>query len=683
MREDTVFQHLARLRCTVLAVCALVTTAMAGCGSSGDSWDCVAVEEEPDSLAQIGCDADFQAISSEPLNASIPGARSAKTIVDRLDENRLHFQNSRLYPVHYDFASMHLSGNGLPLVPLLAQFNQTEYFSPDRRFLLGALTYYEGPAIWTYEISPYDTSSAEMIELAYTLIAENTYFGEDLYFHPTSDQVATEAEKLPDTVKVITTEELFAEIDYQPLNLGVSMGQLHFYSAAELEESLVSFRDIVILDSVPNDIAVVSGIVTATFQTPLSHINVLSQNRGTPNMALRGSFDDTELRALDGKWVRLEVGPFAHSITEVTQAEADEWWESHRPDTVSVPNLDLSVTDLRDIEDVLDIEGLGLGDALAEAIPAFGGKASHYGALTQIGEDVPVPKAFAIPVYYYMQFLEQNGFDVQIDDMLADNDFRTDAAVRSARLQTLREAMRLAPVDEEFEAMLLAKLASDYPGVRMRFRSSTNAEDLDGFTGAGLYTSRSGDPNDPLRPVLDAIRTVWSSVWYYRAFDEREYRGIDHKAVGMALLVHNSFPDEEANGVAVTANLFDPAGLEPGFYVNVQIGDNSVVLPDPDVTSDQFIFHYELTGQPIVYLAHSSLIPEGETVLTRAQTQELGVALAAIHSYFNDLYGPATPDHFYAMDVEFKFDDKDVGAGQPPALFVKQARPYPGRGSVE
>jgi hypothetical protein len=41
----------------------------------------------------------------------------------------------------------------------------------------------------------------------------------------------------------------------------------------------------------------------------------------------------------------------------------------------------------------------------------------------------------------------------------------------------------------------------------MRFRSSTNAEDLDGFTGAGLYTSKSGDPNDP-NSVLDAVRNV-------------------------------------------------------------------------------------------------------------------------------------------------------------------------------
>ena len=170
--------------------------------------------------------------------------------------------------------------------------------------------------------------------------------------------------------------------------------------------------------------------------------------------------------------------------------------------------------------------------------------------------------------------------------MLADSDFLGDPAQRAQQLESLRDAMKAAPVDAAFEQMLIDKLNADYPGTRMRFRSSTNCEDLDGFTGAGLYTSKSGDPSDPAYPVLDAVRTVWSSIWFFRAFEEREYRQIEHESVGMALLVHHSFPYEEANGVAITANLFDSLCMEPGFYVNVQFGDESVVLPNPGVTSD-------------------------------------------------------------------------------------------------
>ena len=51
------------------------------------------------------------------------------------------------------------------------------------------------------------------------------------------------------------------------------------------------------LDEAPNDISVVQGIITEEFQTPLSHVNVLSQNRKTPNMGLRNAMSTPSARA--------------------------------------------------------------------------------------------------------------------------------------------------------------------------------------------------------------------------------------------------------------------------------------------------------------------------------------------------------------------------------------------------
>lgn len=638
-------------------------------------------DTDPDSVARVGCRADYDAVAAPPLVAAIPGAASAKTILDRLDGDRLHFQNSRRYPIHWNFASSHLSGNGLPLVPSLGQFNQTEYYTPDRRFLLGALNHYEGPDVWAYEIAPYDTADAAMILQAFLAVRANLYVGRRLVFHPTSDNVAREANKLPSWVPIVTTDELFAGIDYQPLNLGRSMGQLRFFARSELEDGTLylSFRDIAVIDAVPNDLAVCSGTITGEFQTPLSHINVLAQNRGTPNMGLRGAFDDPALRALEGKWVELVVGAGTWSIREVTREEADAWWEDHRPPPVTVPQYDLSVTDLREIEDVLAYPALPLGEALARAIPAFGGKASHYGGFPHITAfPIPYPRAVVVPIYWYDLFMRQNGFDVRVAAMLEDPDFQDDPATREAMLQSLRDDMRAAPVDPAFEAALLETMQRVFPGRRLKFRSSTNAEDLGGFTGAGLYESFVADPNVPDRPYVDAARKVWSSVWRFRAFEEREYRSIPHLNVGMAILINWAYPAEDANGVAITANIFDAQGVEPGYYVNAQLGDVSVVLPDPGVTSDQFVYHYAMPGQPIVFLAHSNLVPAGQTVITRAQTEELGRALAAIHDFYAPVYGPLTPDHWYAMDVEWKFN---TYAGETQSrLVIKQARPYPGRG---
>ena len=63
-------------------------------------WQCTATEETPHFLKEIGCATDFDKLASIPLDASIPGARSIKTVIDRYDENNLYFQNSQLYPIH-------------------------------------------------------------------------------------------------------------------------------------------------------------------------------------------------------------------------------------------------------------------------------------------------------------------------------------------------------------------------------------------------------------------------------------------------------------------------------------------------------------------------------------------------------------------------------------------------------
>jgi pyruvate,water dikinase len=661
-----------RFDTTLIGLAALAGLALGCGGSDDDAWACAIADGTTAELTTtIGCEADFLALASRPLDASIPGARSVKTIIDREYESALTFQDSNLYPTHYEFAQAHLSGNGRPVVLPLSSFNTTEYYSPSRRFVLGALTHYEQPDVWVYELAPYDTADAAMIADAYARIAAATYIGDRLFFHPSSESGDGVVGALPSSVKVITTDELYAGIDYQALNPAESYGRLRFLSADQLETEYLSFRDIVVLDHVPNDISVAMGIVTAEFQTPLSHVNVLSRNRGTPNMALRGAFTDPVLRGLEGRWVKLTVGAFDYQVAEVPVAEADAWWEAHKPAQVQVPGLDLETTALRDDVDLVDLGGaLGLRDAVKLTTRAYGGKAAHFGALAHV-DGVPRPRGFAIPVFYYWQFMQQNGFDARIAALLADPGFVSDAAARDRALAALRADMKVAPVDAGFEALLSAKLAADYPGVRMRFRSSTNAEDLDGFTGAGLYTSESGEPGDPDQPVLDAIREVWASVWFFRAFEERSYRSIDHTQVGMALLVHRSFPDEEANGVALTANPYDTSGLEPAFYVNVQVGGESVVLPASGVTTDQILYYHQQPGQPVVYIARSNLIPATRHVLTEAQIAALGDALARIHDYFAPAYG--ADGGWYAMDIEFKFEGEP---GAEPALFVKQARPH-------
>lgn len=633
----------------------------------------------PDFAQQVPCKADFDALASAPLDASLPGATSAKVVLDQYDDNALYFQNSTEFQIHYEFVSTHLSGGDLPIVPELSAFEASEYYTPDRRFVLGAVSYYEAPNVWALELSPYDTAPADMIEALYTAVAQSAYFGPTLKFHPTSESIEKTAAKLPAAVQVITTDELYQQIDYQPLTLGSTIGLIHFAKASELDDIYLKYEDIAVLDEAPNDISVVAGLITQEFQTPLSHVNVLSQNRHTPNMGLRGAFQNEKLRALEGKWARLTVTTTEWTVEEVTADEAEEFWANHRPTPVVLPALNLDVKDLLDIEDItVESKDVSLRDSIKTSVNAWGGKAAQYSILAKT-EGVPIRKAFGVPVFYYNQFMEENGLFARIDALLEDADFKADPAVREAELAQLRADMMLAPVDADFQALLQAKIEADYPGLTMRFRTSTNSEDLDGFPCAGCYESQTGDPTN-WDSILDAVRQTWASIWLFRTFEERSYYGIDHHSVGMALLVHHNFPAEEANGVATTNNPFDVAGIEPAFYVNVQWGgDAEVVHPPPGITSDSFLYFFDNPNQPITFIAHSNLVPEGETVLTSAQTYELGVALKAIHERFSPAYGPQSGNKdWYAMDVEFKFDDEDSTDGKAH-LLIKQARPYPGR----
>jgi len=192
-----------------LPLCALalplsVSLVLGGC-ASGDEWVCQITGEPPDAAAQLGCAVDFDKLASEPVDTSIPGARSVKTIVDLVDEGSLTFQDSVAYPTHYDYASTFLGTSPLPFVGSLAEFNQTEYTSPTRRFLLGAVTHYEGPDVYVYEIAPYDSADAAMVETAWDAITEHGWFGGELLFHPSSSAIDAVAAQLPERIGVITT----------------------------------------------------------------------------------------------------------------------------------------------------------------------------------------------------------------------------------------------------------------------------------------------------------------------------------------------------------------------------------------------------------------------------------------------------------------------------------------------
>ncbi len=321
-------------------------------------------------------------------------------------------------------------------------------------------------------------------------------------------------------------------------------------------------RDIVITDAVPLDIPFVGGLITEAFQTPLAHVNVLSRGRGTPNMGLRQARDNPLLKPLFGKLVRLEVRSSDFLIEEANNDDAVAFWNSRKPQgPVAVPRLDTSVRGLQplNIHSIADI-------------PSIGGKAAQLAELGKVGlcalttrPQLParVPRdSFAIPVVYSLEHFEKSGSKARLARYLKDASFNADPKVREQRLAAVRADILAAPVDPQLLRAVRDQMSKNWPGQRVRFRSSSNTEDLPNFNAAGLYQSEGVNANATDELVATEIRTVWASLWRLRAYDEREYYNIDQNSVAMGVLVQEAFPSEQANGVAISRDILAPSNQE-------------------------------------------------------------------------------------------------------------------------
>ena len=210
----------------------------------------------------------------------------------------------------------------------------------------------------------------------------------------------------------------------------------------------------------------------------------------------------------------------------------------------------------------------------------------------------------------------------------------------------------------------LTEMNEGFPeGINRRYRSSTNNEDLPGFNGAGLYDSKSQRPDEDEEDLAKSLKEVYASLWNFRAFIERDFHRIDHLAAKMGVLVHPSYQDELANGVAVS---FDPIRSQKGsYYVNTQVGENLVTNPDAHSVPEEILLHRD-GGYTV--LGTSNQVPPGQLLMSNNQLTQLGRHLTVIHDHFAGLYNSA-PGESFAMEIEFKITSDNI-------LAIKQARPW-------
>jgi phosphoenolpyruvate synthase/pyruvate phosphate dikinase len=356
-------------------------------------------------------------------------------------------------------------------------------------------------------------------------------------------------------------------------------------------------------------------------------------------------------KRLEGELVKLTVASQDYGIEPAEREEAEAAWAAMRPTAALVPERDLAVSGLFDVELLRH-----------DAIRYVGAKAAQLGQLCGTA-GVVTPGGFAVPFSAYAAHLDSGCITDTIDSMLLDPDFRGDAAIRAVRLARLRAAIIAHPVAPGLVASIGERLrANSACGRRFIFRSSTNAEDLAGFNGAGLYESTVVAANPTDQQIADALRFVWASVWLRRAYKEREWYRIDHREVAMAILIQPFVERAVATGVAITGNPFKESLR--AVFINSQANGASVTGAIGNELPEQYLVAIWAGEYEPELLSHSSLT-YGAAILHDADLRELTNQLVRIH----DAMLPVQSGSANAMDVEFALTAERQ-------FIIVQARPY-------
>ena len=593
------------------------------------------------------------------LSNLLNGYRTVKFIVFGLEQGRpgVVFLNANTHDHHVPFAK----AVGLWGTPL--------YENRIRGYLIHGHVDALGRKLFHFHLLDRDVDF-DTVARAYTVLAANLSAIEgDLMMWVRNYQVPHIQSELElyrgSGIPLLFNRDVYGRTRFEVLHPGTGYGLLRAMTPDERPHP----RDIVIYEVLPNNLPLVSGVITSVPQTPLSHVNLRAVQNDIPNAYMRDILKDPDILDLLGRYVRYEVmggGGYSsgieYSIRAATKAEVDEHHAASRPTETQVPERDLTVTW------IATLGSIGFHDA-----DAYGVKAANVAELGKLGfPDGTVPNGFAIPFYFYDQFMEHNGFYARVEAMLEDPEFRADLDVQREMLAALRGDIE----DADTPAWIIAAIqemntqfdARFGEGLNRRYRSSTNNEDLPGFNGAGLYDSKSQKPSEDRKDLAKSLKEVYASLWNFRAFVEREYHRVDHLAAAMGILVHPSYQNEIVNGVAAS---FDPS---PGagdntHYVNSQLGEDLVTNPGAYSLPEELRLGNGLAGgRNYEVIETSSLLRPGTLLMSDNQIERLRRYLIVIHGHFQGLYGVGDGERF-AMEIEFKITSED-------RLVIKQARPW-------
>lgn len=614
------------------------------------------------------------------------------------DPSRVIFQNSHTYPYHYDFAAERLD----PYLGIdRAAYDLKSLYEEGQEIILGAVLFPPQPSTMEIGIQlvRQDAYHPEMVRIIYELVRDSidadvapaAFYFPAFEQAPSTRQWASEYEARQIPISSVD-RWLMGDACY---SMGWAFGPVKFITADNVEEAYrngeLTSSDILLTDSIPADLPLVAGIVSLAPSTPNSHVAILANSYQIPFVYLRSEQERLAAMELDGKMGVLRARThFSSTFNCDAQLVDGSGISAELADTLLALKIPGQI-------EYSPMQRAGhyavpVNELMPSDIQYYGGKAANFGMLHRaVPDNMPEPNPLAFSFDLWMEFMEQempSGKTLQeeIDERLAPfTSYPPPPIELEAALDEIVSMIRNeTQFTAEQEQAVLNALDGFDPLRRIRFRSSTNVEDSELFTGAGLYDSYSGCLADDLddddegpshcdsereneRGVFRAIRRVFGSFYNIRAFTERLRHGVNESEVGMGLLVHYSDPDptELANGV-ITLNFNGSNSVH--MTVVTQPEAASVTNPSDNAQPEIVEIAILTPGVYPTLIQGSELLPIGATTLEwEEEYKELATLVLAVVEEFQAAH-PAKER--FTLDLEYK---KLV----PGKLILRQVREIP------
>ncbi len=630
------------------------------------------------------------------------------------------------------------------------RFYEESVGAPTRTYGVGSLIRFpdrdpSAPPHWLIQLEYTDLVSSEEVaayfdRLRPTLPAE---IGDRLRWVIRSPQQEATARamiagKLEYHDRVVHFSDLVAPGTVSVYGQGITAGRLLYVGDGGRQLSESTGGDILITERVPDWLPPASALITSDPQTPLAHVSLLARNRGIPNASLSGIHLNPGLRqAAVSRGYAVVVaqqapdGASTLRILLITPEQFNNWRQKDAPPPTSVDPVS------SDIPAVMDLTSIARKNPSARAIdrlrPILGGKSAGFLSLLATPGLTPPPTPVAISVGPYVEHLKP--LRPTIEAAITDPAFFSSPRARWLVLEGTDDfsTMFPNPADHAFVESFIADQATtplgkvvaagglrqmiedrtvngrtlqeitttlsrtyaDYAlDAGLRFRSSSSVEDIEGFNGAGLYTSYTGylnakqlGPDFQDKTIERALRRAWASYWSFEAFQERSRENIDHLSGAMGLTVHARFDDEleQNNGVATFTFLRGGSGSDATLEINVQAGSVDVTNPDPTRNDlPEVLRLVRLNDELTVQRVSGSTIAPGGQVVTDAQAKELFAQTAAVADLWRRRENAALASTRQMQTLVLDFEFKTMAQGwprlregrppYPPRLVIRQVR---------